>query len=205
MQKRHDMQYVFPVRNFVALLEEARFCLRQTTESFRCNARIPRPPDSDIGRWRPVEITRGPRIIPDNRTSGPAPPHSDRNTTMTSLRQARERAFHAQQGYCCYCGYPMAESTAELDAFARRYKLKKPCAQQLLATAEHLLARCDGGTDRAANIAAAHACCNRLRHHRKCATPPDKYREHVQRRCAKGRWHAPQVLRMSKRLPPLPS
>lgn len=124
---------------------------------------------------------------------------------MTSLRQARGRAFDSQQGYCCYCGYPMAESAAEIDAFARRHGLKKRCALRLLATAEHLQARCDGGADSANNIAAAHAYCNKLRHCRKCAPPPDKYRELVQRRCAKGGWHAPQVLRMPKHLPPLPS
>lgn len=122
---------------------------------------------------------------------------------MTSSRKARERAFHAQQGYCCYCGYPMAESADNIHEFARRNRLKKRGAYPLLATAEHLRARRDGGTDSAENIAAAHAYCNRLRHRRKCAPPPEKYREFVQRRCAKGGWHAPEVLRMPKRLPPL--
>jgi hypothetical protein len=158
-----------------------------------------------IGRWRPDrDNSRAPDYSwhQDIRTGFP---DFDRNITMTSSRQARVRAFRAQQGYCCYCGYPMAASAAELDAFAHRHGLKKRCALRLLATAEHLQARCDGGADSANNIAAAHAYCNKLRHCRKCAPPPDKYRELVQRRCAKGRWHAPQVLRMPKRLPPLPS
>jgi ribosomal protein L37E len=122
---------------------------------------------------------------------------------MTSLRKARARAFHAQQGFCCYCGYPMAESADELDSFATHYRLNKRTASQLLATAEHLRARCDGGTDSDTNIAAAHAYCNRLRHRRKNPPRPEQYRNLVQRRCTKGGWHAPRILCMPKRLPPL--
>jgi ribosomal protein L37E len=124
---------------------------------------------------------------------------------MTSPRKARQRAFHAQQGYCCYCGYPMIASADRIDEFARRHNLKKRGAGPLLATVEHLQARCEGGNNTAANIVAAHLFCNRRRHCRKSAPTPENYRQMVQRRCARGGWHSPEVLRMPKRLPPLPS
>lgn len=123
---------------------------------------------------------------------------------MTSPRKARRRAFHAQQGYCFYCGYPMIESPDNINEFARRHNLKNRGAGPLVATAEHLQARCEGGKNTTANIVAAHVLCNRRRHRRKSTPTPENYRQMVQRRCARGGWHPPEVLRMPKRLPHFP-
>lgn len=58
------------------------------------------------------------------------------------LQKHRSSAAKAQQGLCIYCCQPLGKR----------------------ATAEHLRARCDGGTDRRDNIAAAHGRCNQGRH-----------------------------------------
>lgn len=58
------------------------------------------------------------------------------------LQKHRSSAAKAQQGLCIYCCQQLGKR----------------------ATAEHLRARCDGGTDRRDNIAAAHRRCNQGRH-----------------------------------------
>jgi hypothetical protein len=59
----------------------------------------------------------------------------------------------------------------------------------LLCTAEHLIAKSEGGTDTASNIAAACMFCNQARHKAKHPLSPEDYRNHVQRRIRRGRWH----------------
>lgn len=93
---------------------------------------------------------------------------------MKTSSRARERAFSQQNGLCYYCGRPMAPSTQWPHALA--------------CTAEHLVAKCDGGGNGRGNIVAAHAFCNRARHARKRPMSPPKYKQHVQRRVAAGRW-----------------
>jgi len=67
---------------------------------------------------------------------------------MRRLQKHRQSAFAAQCGRCIYCRQPMGRH----------------------ATAEHLKARQDGGTDRRDNIAAACRTCNHRRHaDRECA------------------------------------
>jgi 5-methylcytosine-specific restriction endonuclease McrA len=122
---------------------------------------------------------------------------------MKRIQKARARAAASQGGYCHYCGKPMIQDQNILDAFAKQNGLKKKQARELLATAEHLLARSEGGTDAGKNIVAAHALCNRRRHQRKNAPPPEQFRQFVQKRCEKGRWHLPAVLKMPTHLPPL--
>lgn len=76
-------------------------------------------------------------------------------------------------------------------AFARRHGLTRRQANSHRCTAEHLLARCEGGGDTPQNIAAACSLCNLRRHSRRpvgSAPSPQRYRAHVLRQVAKGRW-----------------
>ena len=73
---------------------------------------------------------------------------------MSRVQKYRQAACKAQNGLCIYCRQPMGRK----------------------ATAEHLMARQDGGTDCRDNIAAACKQCNHQRHAEKaCAvlTPLD--------------------------------
>ncbi|WP_429242943.1 HNH endonuclease [Luteibacter sp. 621] len=56
-------------------------------------------------------------------------------------------------------------------------------------TAEHLVAKKDGGKTNNANIAAACHSCNKSRHARKHPVSADVYKRFVRRRIDKGRWH----------------
>jgi 5-methylcytosine-specific restriction endonuclease McrA len=93
---------------------------------------------------------------------------------MKSSSRARERAFSLQNGFCYYCGLPMGPSAE--------------WPHRLACTAEHLVARSDGGGNGPENIVAAHSFCNRVRHARKHPMSPTKYKQHVQGRVAAGRW-----------------
>ena len=110
-----------------------------------------------------------------------------------SLQKARARAFQHQEGRCYYCAQPMW--LGEPDDFARQYGLTRRQARSFQCTAEHLTARCDGGSDTASNIVAACRHCNTTRHRRRVPLDPVTYRHYVRRRLAKGRWHQPPVLR----------
>lgn len=61
----------------------------------------------------------------------------------------------------------------------------------LRSTAEHLVARCEGGRDERSNIVAACHWCNERRHLKRAKTAPsaEAYRQRVARRMAAGRWH----------------
>lgn len=106
------------------------------------------------------------------------------------LTQLRYKAFHLQQCCCYYCDLPMWESTHRTllrDALA----LPDAPLDFLRCTAEHLVARCDGGKDVPGNIVAACDWCNKKRHaHRPhCAPTAQAYRAEVQRQMARGLWH----------------
>lgn len=104
----------------------------------------------------------------------------------SSVVKARARAFQRQKGRCCYCQCPTWLSDAA--AFARQHGLTASQASELRATAEHLVARQDGGKG-AANIAVACLLCNRRRHQRTAeALSADAYRARVARLAQKGRW-----------------
>ncbi|MFL6628408.1 MAG: HNH endonuclease signature motif containing protein [Vitreoscilla sp.] len=78
-----------------------------------------------------------------------------------------------------------------LELFGR--KSKQPGSGRLECTAEHLVPRCEGGTDGPENIVAACAHCNHTRHKRRRPPAPTQYREAVRMRVARGRWHSPWV------------
>jgi len=105
---------------------------------------------------------------------------------MRNLKSARKRAYTAQAGRCFYCDEPTWQSDVERFAKDRGLSLKR--ARWFQATAEHLVARQDGGRG-GANIAVACKLCNQRRHARKGKAPtPDAYRTHVRARLAQGRW-----------------
>lgn len=110
---------------------------------------------------------------------------------MNSLQKHRHSAFTRQNGKCCYCGFAMWQDSPE--SFAKLHGITVKQARHFQCTAEHLLARQDGGADRKVNIAAACMRCNQLRHARKVAMPPEQYQCHVQERVRKGGWHVSRL------------
>lgn len=101
-------------------------------------------------------------------------------------KSARNAAFEAQGGRCCYCQLPMWRSSpTELASLGLRPRTARP----LRCTAEHLVARQDGGKNARSNLAAACWFCNKGRHCRKQPLSPDAYRALVRQRMAQGKWH----------------
>ena len=91
----------------------------------------------------------------------------------STIQRSRQSAFDRQEGKCHYCGLRMwlHGTTGPI---------------QLLCTAEHLIARSEGGTAAPSNIVAACRHCNQTRHKRKNPPPPERYQAEVQRRIARG-------------------
>lgn len=80
----------------------------------------------------------------------------------SKLKKLRAMAFDRQGGHCCYCGLPMVGDCP--DVFCAAYQLRPDDARYLACTAEHLVARQDGGREDQSNIAAACWWCNVSRH-----------------------------------------
>jgi 5-methylcytosine-specific restriction endonuclease McrA len=106
---------------------------------------------------------------------------------MTNLKRNRQSAFTQQNGKCCYCGFSMWLDSVE--SFAKQHCISVKQARYFQCTAEHLVARQDGGGNSRTNIAAACTRCNSLRHRRKAPMEPEKYHCYVQERLKKGGWH----------------
>lgn len=106
---------------------------------------------------------------------------------MNPLKKIRHSAFIRQKGKCYYCNFSMWQDSAE--SFAKRHGITVKQARHFKCTAEHLVARQDGGRDVGWNIAAACIRCNRLRHQRKVPMEPEQYQSYVQKRVEKGGWH----------------
>ncbi|MGE0387673.1 MAG: HNH endonuclease [Gammaproteobacteria bacterium] len=104
----------------------------------------------------------------------------------TQLQKARAFSFVVQSGRCVYCNLPMWE--ADPDEFAKRYHLTPNQTRRFKCTAEHLTARCDGGPDSRANIAAACMHCNSVRHRSPVPLPALEYQTYVRKRVARGKW-----------------
>jgi hypothetical protein len=80
-------------------------------------------------------------------------------------------------------------------AFTRIYGVTDAQATLLQATAEHLIARRDGGGDTDENVVAACLFCNRRRHHaRRLAPAPIEYLRRVRARVAAGKWHGMRLV-----------
>ena len=108
------------------------------------------------------------------------------------LARLRSRAFFRQQGRCCYCDLPMWMDNPQ--GFAQVHGITLAQAHWHQCTAEHLLARQEGGSDSGTNIAAACKRCNLWRHRGKKQAPqPNHYREIVQARMSRQRGHGSWV------------
>jgi hypothetical protein len=97
------------------------------------------------------------------------------------LSKFREVAAVRQQWRCYYCGFPMGGPKSPYDC------LLDQC-EHLAVTAEHLIARQDGGSNQPSNIAAAHRLCNQRRHFRKTPMGPSDFRSFVVKRLLHGKW-----------------
>lgn len=106
---------------------------------------------------------------------------------MPKIQTIRSARFTAQDGRCYYCRQPMC--TGDTAAFARRHGISKRQAKQLCVTAEHLVARSQGGDTSMQNIVAACRFCNLTRHKAPRPLSPSAYSKHVQKRLAGGGWH----------------
>lgn len=103
------------------------------------------------------------------------------------ITRNRFSSFLSQEGRCIYCGVLMWLDDVKSFAASRPISLRT--ARALQCTAEHLVPKCDGGGDGAANIVAACRRCNQGRHRRAVVPEPARYRLAVQRRVGRGRWH----------------
>ncbi|MUV14365.1 HNH endonuclease [Noviluteimonas gilva] len=104
-----------------------------------------------------------------------------------SIQNNRLRAFNAQKGRCHYCACPIWLDDER--AFALAWpQLTRKQRSQCRATAEHMQAKQDGGTNRRDNIVAACCYCNRSRHRRRRPLDDIHYRAFVRSRVARGKW-----------------
>ncbi|MDZ7841502.1 MAG: HNH endonuclease [Gammaproteobacteria bacterium] len=78
-------------------------------------------------------------------------------------------------------------------AFALHYGLKPTAVSRFQCTAEHLVARQDGGRNTRDNIVAACRFCNTTRHRIRAQPEPHAYRQHVITRMKSGKWHPPSI------------
>jgi hypothetical protein len=112
--------------------------------------------------------------------------------TMKSIPLRREAAAERQAGRCFYCGVLMCRG--DLGRFAASFGLSTSLANRLSCTAEHLLARQDGGGDSVSNIAAACLHCNQTRHRLRPPPGPEAYRRIVSQHLRAGQWHRRKVV-----------
>lgn len=116
------------------------------------------------------------------------------------IQKHRFSAFKKQNGCCYYCGALMWIDNPE--KFAADHSISLKNAANLQCTAEHLVARCDGGEDTASNIVAACKHCNSTRHKNKSAPAPELYKKLIKKSLEKNKWHNAQILNsMFKKAP----
>ena len=107
------------------------------------------------------------------------------------ISRYREAAAERQAGRCFYCGVLMCRDNPI--SFAASFGLGLSHVVRLSCTAEHLIARQDGGGNSVSNIAAACLHCNRTRHRLKHPPDPVAYRRMVNRSVQAGQWHRKKV------------
>ncbi|TJZ76314.1 HNH endonuclease [Chitiniphilus eburneus] len=110
----------------------------------------------------------------------------------TAIQRHRHQAFQTQSQRCFYCGAPMWET--DPSKFAAHFRLSIAEAGHFRCTAEHLVARKDGGKNIGANISAACLFCNRTRHRAANALPSEQFQKKVRQRLKQGKWHPPHIL-----------
>lgn len=102
------------------------------------------------------------------------------------LEKSRRAAFLRQGGLCFYCDMPIWLD--EADVFRAKYPLSARQHALRRCTAEHLVAKQDGGDDKHDNIVAACWLCNSRRHKRDHPRSPAEHRRHVLSRMRRGKW-----------------
>ena len=107
--------------------------------------------------------------------------------TLNTIQHNRQKAFNLQSGLCYYCNQPMW--VKDKQSFIAQYKINPNRANYLQCTAEHLTARKDGGKNTKVNIVAACKYCNQARHKSKNALPHEAYKNSVQMRLSRNKWH----------------
>ncbi|MBA3864252.1 MAG: restriction endonuclease [Erythrobacter sp.] len=106
---------------------------------------------------------------------------------LKKVSKIRDFRVRQQKETCFYCCQPIwCENHSD---FASRFGITEQSAKRLQATAEHLLARSEGGTDALDNVVAACWFCNTQRHRSKRPLSPEAYIKKVRSRLDKGRWH----------------
>ena len=110
-----------------------------------------------------------------------------------TLIKSRSKAYKLQLGRCIYCELPMWLDNPE--AFAKKHKISINGASLFKCTAEHLLARQDGGKDVESNIVAACQFCNQKRHHCKKPKDPISFKRFVSTRLSKGSWNSVLIVK----------
>jgi len=108
-----------------------------------------------------------------------------------SLKKKRARAFNSQRGKCYYCGVPMWLN--DIGCHPLQSRISAAAVKRLRCTAEHLVARTDGGSDANDNIVAACSFCNQARHRRRKPLNPAGFRVLVKCRMRRGKWHPDEV------------
>ena len=108
-----------------------------------------------------------------------------------TIARPRLEAFYKQAGLCYYCKSRMW--LKDIERFANRHAISTTVATRFQCTAEHLAARCNGGSNRKRNIVAACFFCNHNRHRMKNPLSPDKYKAHIKKRIKKGKWHPKEL------------
>ena len=107
------------------------------------------------------------------------------------FKTTRIKAYKAQSGLCYYCSQPMWEQ--DINKFMQKYSIPINKAKLLQSTAEHLVPRCEGGSDQGSNIVAACKFCNINRHKSKKPLDPPNYQNRVLNRLSQNAWHMIQL------------
>ena len=110
---------------------------------------------------------------------------------MANFKISRAYRFQLQNGLCYYCNQPMWLDNSE--EYRRTYRVTKKQARHRQATAEHLIAKSDGGSNSSANLVAACQFCNSRRHRCRKPNSPNEYAKHVKNRLAHGKWHVAKL------------
>ena len=102
-------------------------------------------------------------------------------------QQLRRQASKKQNHLCYYCHLRMWEQ----DESAVEHGVPARLAKYVRCTAEHLLAKKDGGPASLENIVAACLWCNKSRHkgRQQCAPDPAAYKRRVSQLVSQGKWH----------------
>lgn len=104
-----------------------------------------------------------------------------------SAHSARNQAYSRQEGRCFYCKSKMWSAHSEV--FASLHNLTRNQARLFQCTAEHVVARQDGGNHSQSNIVAVCRFCNLWRHRRRKPPSSTEFLNIVQKRLYARRCH----------------